>query len=78
MHFFLNQNQSLHGDIQVNFFGDLKKPFCTWSDIQWELLRKGHPQIRLSLAERIYLTLSHEDLLALVAGLGGPNWGALR
>lgn len=58
----------LPGALEVNFFGDLKKPFCTWSDIQWELLRKGHPQIRLSLAERIYLTLSHEESSKVAKG----------
>ncbi|CAJ1350257.1 unnamed protein product [Effrenium voratum] len=58
----------LPGALDVNFFGDLQKKFCTWSDVQDALIKDGHPTITLSNAERVYLTLCDEDSCRLATG----------
>ncbi|CAL1141075.1 unnamed protein product [Cladocopium goreaui] len=64
----LMQAFGMPGALEVNFFGNLQKPFCTWSDIQDALINSGHPTIRLSPAERLYRTLSNEESSRLARG----------
>lgn len=64
----LMQAFGMPGALEVNFFGNLQKPFCTWSDIQDELINSGHPTIELSQAERLYRTLSNEESSLLAKG----------
>lgn len=44
----------------VNFFGSISKKFCSWKDVRRALLREGHPTLRLTTIERIFMTLDDD------------------
>ena len=45
----------------VDFFGDIAKKKCSWSDMCKSLLAVGHPRVSLTSTERMFLTLEAED-----------------
>lgn len=44
----------------VNFFGSISKKFCSWKDVRRALLTEGHPTLRLTTIERIFMTLDDD------------------
>eukprot|EP00439_Symbiodinium_sp_Y106_P081772 s860_g20.t2 len=61
MSYMLNDTYKIPRALDVNFFGQLSKKYCSWPDLRHSLITEGHPSIKLSFLERVFLMLEEPN-----------------
>ncbi|CAE7747605.1 KCND2 [Symbiodinium sp. CCMP2592] len=61
MSYMLNDTYKIPSALDVNFFGQLSKKYCSWPDLRHSLITEGHPSIKLSFLERVFLMLEEPN-----------------
>jgi len=59
--FKIQEAMDIGDPFEINFFGHLQKKRCKWPDVRDALTKVGHPEIKLTLPERIFLALEDHE-----------------